>query len=66
MLRYGWKDMMNLLPYGDRLRSQRRMMQQSFNSQAVKIFRDSQKKRIVDFLRNLLDDDQSWGVSMRQ
>ena len=58
--------MMNLLPYGERFRTQRRMMQQTFNSQNVKVYRDSQKKRVADLLKDVLDDDQSWVYSVRQ
>lgn len=64
--RYGWQDMMNLLPYGERFRTQRRMMQQTFNSQNVKVYRESQKKRVVGLMKDLLDDDQSWIYSVRQ
>ena len=41
-------------------------MQQTFNSQAVKVFRESQKKRVAWLLKDLLDDDQSWVASTRQ
>ena len=50
---------MGLLPYGDRLRAQRRMMQQVFNSIAVKDFRQTQEEHVERLLRSILEAENN-------
>ncbi|KAH8116038.1 cytochrome P450 [Phellopilus nigrolimitatus] len=51
---YGWGITMPLLPYGPRLRKQRRMMQKHFNPQAITSFRTLQEEEVRKFLGHLL------------
>ena len=48
------------LRYGEKFRMQRRMMQQTFNSQAVKAFREPLQKRVLTLLGNVLEDESSY------
>ncbi|KAH8116037.1 cytochrome P450 [Phellopilus nigrolimitatus] len=50
----GWGTTMPLLPYGPRLRKQRRMMQKHFNSQALSSFKTLQEDEVRKFLCRLL------------
>ena len=52
--RMGWDSVLAFLPYGDRFRKHRRLMQQHFNVQAVVNFRNLQKAEIYTLLQNLL------------
>lgn len=57
---------MILLPYGDRLRAQRRMVQQVFNSNAIKDLEPMQKEQTNLFLRSLLDDDNCFFEAIKR
>ncbi|KAH8116043.1 cytochrome P450 [Phellopilus nigrolimitatus] len=50
----GWAGHTFLLPYGERLRNQRRMMQKYFSAQAIPSFRSLQEAEVHRFLRHLL------------
>ncbi|KAI5122653.1 hypothetical protein M0805_007915 [Coniferiporia weirii] len=50
----GWSNTLPFLPYGERFRKHRRMMQQHFNSHAVSAFRSIQTGQVHDFLRRVL------------
>ena len=56
--------MLPFLPYGNRFRTQRRMMQQAFNSQAVKNFKGDQSKQVLIFLNSLVDDPNSFAAAV--
>ena len=64
--RLGWKYAMILLPYGDRLRTQRRMMQQVFNSNATKELEPMQKEQTHILLKKLLDDDSCFFEAIKR
>ena len=51
---------MAFMRYGDQFRMQRRMMQQTFNSQAVKSLSELLRKRIMVFLGKVLEDEGSY------
>ena len=51
---------MTLLPYGDRHRAQRRMMQQAFNPIAVKDFRQNQVENVGILLKTILEDENNF------
>ena len=55
--RIGWKYSLDILPYGERFRAQRRMMQQAFNSNAIKDFRQSQKEQAEILCLSALNDN---------
>ncbi|KAI5122654.1 hypothetical protein M0805_007916 [Coniferiporia weirii] len=50
----GWGLTLPLLPYGDRFRKHRRMMQKHFGQQAITSFRPMQEDEVRKFLRHLL------------
>ncbi|KAH8114932.1 cytochrome P450 [Phellopilus nigrolimitatus] len=50
-----WKYFLTLLPYGDRFRAQRRLMQQYLNSHAVISLRPVQAEQVGIMLKNLLN-----------
>ena len=54
------------LPYGDEFRRQRRMISQTFNSQAANIFKEPLLKQIVAFLEKVLEDENSYMDSVRK
>ncbi|KAI5115931.1 hypothetical protein M0805_002081 [Coniferiporia weirii] len=56
----GWGKMLTFLPYGNRFRTQRRLMQQYFNSQAVVAFRPYQIEEIKTLLKNLLGSPENF------
>ena len=49
----GWSHGLLFLPYGDRFRRQRRLMQRYFNAQEVAMFRPTQEKQVLGFLSEL-------------
>lgn len=51
----GWEDALGFLPYGDKFRKQRKMIQQHFNIQAVSKFHPIQTRELNTLLVNLLD-----------
>ena len=57
---------MILLPYGDRLRAQRRMMQQVFNSNAIKDLEPMQKEQTHILLKSLLNDDSCFFEAIKR
>lgn len=56
----GWNTILAFLPYGDKFRKHRRMMQQHFNSQAVVGFRPFQRVEVHTLLDNLLKSPQNF------
>lgn len=50
----GWDRVLAFLPYGDRFRKHRKMIQQHFNAQAVVRFQPLQRTEIYVLLHNLL------------
>ena len=56
---------MSLLPYGDRFRTQRRMMQQVFNSVAINTFRQTQEEHVEIMLKSILDDENEFSEAVQ-
>ena len=56
----GWDKILAFLPYGDKFRKHRRMMQQHFNSQAVVGFRPLQRVELYTLLDNLLKSPENF------
>ena len=56
---------MSLLPYGDRFRTQRRMMQQVFNSVAINTFRQTQEEHVEIMLKSILDDENDFSEAVQ-
>lgn len=50
----GWSLSLPFLPYGNRFRRQRRVMQRYFDAQAVDVFKPTQAERVQAFLGDLL------------
>lgn len=50
----GWSLSLPFLPYGNRFRRQRRVMQRYFDAQAVDVFKPTQVERVQAFLGDLL------------
>lgn len=51
----GWDNVLGFLPYGDRFRKQRKMIQQYFNAQAVTAFHPIQYMELRTMLLSLID-----------
>lgn len=62
----GWSASLSFLPYGDRWRRQRRLMQRYFGAQAVQMFRPVQQARVRAFLRELLGDPDNFANSINR
>lgn len=56
----GWKDILGFLPYGEKFRKQRKMMQQHFNAQAVMNFYPVQQRELNTLLNDLLDSPEKY------
>ncbi|TDL28096.1 cytochrome P450 [Rickenella mellea] len=55
-----WDSFLTFLPYGDRFRKYRRLMQQHFNSTAVNKFKPLQIEETHRFLKNMLDSPEQF------
>lgn len=62
----GWSHGLLFLPYGDRFRRQRRLMQRYFNTQEVSMFRPTQESRVLGFLGELLDKPQDFREAVQR
>ena len=51
----GWGAILAFLPYGDRFRRQRRLVQQHFNQQAITAYRPVQQKEILGLMSRLIE-----------
>ena len=56
----GWDKVLSFLPYGEKFRRHRRMMQQHFNSQAVSRLRPLQRKELYTMLENLIKSPEDY------
>ena len=64
--RIGLKNGLTMSPYGERLQTQRRMMQRTFNSQTIKDFRHSQREQVWVLLRSILNDETNYVKAVKR
>lgn len=67
LTRMGWENILAFIPYGDRFRKHRKMIQQHFNSQqAVLRFREVQRSEICVLLLNLLQSPKDFDCHIKR
>lgn len=64
--RMGWDRALAFLPYGERFRKHRKMIQQHFNAQAVIRFQSLQRTEIYILLNNLLKSPEAFDNHIRR
>lgn len=62
----GWDRALAFLPYGERFRKHRKMIQQHFNAQAVIRFQSLQRTEIYILLNNLLKSPEAFDNHIRR